>query len=293
MTRRKARTGNKSSRSSIGQRLRRAWHWLRDGCLWLVRTIWRGLRSAWFWLRDRVLWLARTIWRGLRGAARWLRDGVLWLVRTIWYGPRDGRGPRLRYAPGIGSGGRALADGANTLAVVIGLGMSLAAGAGLGLRVGGVVLGLAALGAAYWLWQQANDSPGPRPWPALPPATALVGLATFAANGTALVMAALKAEAAEVVAGFVAWPAYLAWMAAEAVHSYETVTQRPKSGASIARLVKSVCQMLGLLFAWLSGLLAFLGREGPLGGLATVGQLLIALGTALSLIAAWRNARQR
>jgi hypothetical protein len=202
--------------------------------------------------------------------------------------------PRIRYNPAKGLAGQTLADVVNTLAVVAGLGAAPQLGQASTLfGVLGIAVGVPTLGVAFFQWRRGRRESPARTWYSLALATAIVGLTSIAANVTALIMVSLNCRYKDIVPGIVGWPAYLAWIAAEAVNAYENGTLRPKTGPSNTSLAKSLCQMLGALLTWIFVVLTLGVEATRISALFWSGAGVAALGTLLGIIAGvwnlWRK----
>jgi hypothetical protein len=231
------------------------------------------------------------------------------------------KNPRIRYSPPAGPILPPLLDGANTLAVVVGLGAAQALGsAAPWLRAVGVALGLLALGVGLSQWPQARRHvrdvarrlarrpatpahvrrkapPGHASrdtWYILPPAAALVGLCTALSGGLALALAAPALRWGGLAAGPIGWPAFAAWIAAEGVNAYEKLILKPKTGPSNASLAKSLLQMLGALAIWVYVILILTPKfdAALIAWLFVTGEILALLGLVLGMAAGLRAPRR-
>jgi hypothetical protein len=164
----------------------------------------------------------------------------------------------------------------------------------------GIAIGLLILAAAFFQWRRARRKDLPGIWYALSLVTAGVGLFTIAFSVVAIVMAVFKPQNAGVVAGMVGWPAFLAWMAAEAVNVYENLVKKPKTGPSNTSLLKSMCQIVGALLIWIFVIMAFAFAvtrsrydASLVSWLFWIGAGLAFLGTDLGMLAGLWNLRRK
>jgi hypothetical protein len=202
--------------------------------------------------------------------------------------------PRLRYNPSKGLSGQTLADICNTLSALVGLGAAPAlSDAYAWFWASGIAIGVITLGVAAFQWWRARREASPGTWYALSLATVCIGLFTVASNVTAIAMVASNPLDTGIVAGFVGYPAFAAWIAAEGINAYEKLTLKPKTRLSNASLAKSVFQMLGALVVWVFVMLTLKYEAALIVWLLGIGEGLALLGTVLGVLAGLWNLRQK
>jgi hypothetical protein len=194
---------------------------------------------------------------------------------------------RIRYNPAKGLAGQTLADGVNFLAVAAGLGAAPEMeDAFAWFWAASIVIGALTLGVAFFQWRRGRQEVSGGTWHALALGTAIVGVFTIAASVVAF-------AGSDFEAGFVGYPAFLAWILTESVNADEKWKKRPMTKRTRASLSKSLCQMLGALVIWVY-LALTLGHEPALiGWLFWSGSSLALLGTVLGMGAGLANLRQK
>lgn len=216
-----------------------------------------------------------------------------WLSRIRRRRPERPR-LRLRYNPAKGLAGQTSADLVNTAALIAGLGAAPQLSQAFALFWAlGIAIGVLTLGVAGFQWWRARREKRTDTWYLLAIATTAVGFFAIAASVTAIVMVALNPRDTGVVAGIVGWPAYLAWIAAEAVNAYENATLRPKTGPSNTSLAKSLLQMLGALLMWIFVVLTLKVEAARIAALFWSGAGVAVLGTLLGIVAGVWNLRRK
>lgn len=201
---------------------------------------------------------------------------------------------RLRYNPAKGLAGQTSADLVNTAAVIAGLGAAPQLSQAFALFWAlGIAIGVLTLGVAGFQWYRAWREKRAGTWYLLAISTTAVGFFAIAASVTAIVMVALNPRDTGVVAGIVGWPAYLAWIAAEAVNAYENATLRPKTGPSNTSLAKSLLQSLGALLMWTFVALTLKVEAAQIAALFWTGAGVAILGTLLGIVAGVWNLRRK
>ncbi|MBK7180027.1 MAG: hypothetical protein IPH82_23065 [Chloroflexi bacterium] len=203
--------------------------------------------------------------------------------------------PRLRYNPVKGLSGQTLADIVNFLAVVVGLGAApQLSGAYAWFWASGLVIGLLTLGVAGFQFYRAKREAAPGTWYMLAVFTTIVGLFTIASNLTVIIMTAMNPLETGVTAGIVGYPAFAAWIIAEAWNFYDNATKRPKTGPSNLSLFKSLCQVIGALIIWIFVILTLRYEVVRLlSGLFWTGAAIALLGTLLGIAAGIWNLRRK
>jgi glucan phosphoethanolaminetransferase (alkaline phosphatase superfamily) len=92
----------------------------------------------------------------------------------------------------------------------------------------------------------------------------------------------------------VGYPAFAAWIIAEAWNFYDNATKRPKTGPSNLSLFKSLCQVIGALIIWIFVILTLRYEVVRLlSGLFWTGAAIALLGTLLGIAAGIWNLRRK
>jgi hypothetical protein len=194
---------------------------------------------------------------------------------------------RIRYNPAKGLAGQTLADGVNFLAVAAGLGAAPEMkDAFAWFWAASIVIGVVTLVVAFFQWRRGRQEAPAGTWYALALGTAIVGVFTIAAS-------VVTFAGSDFEAGFVGYPAFLAWILTESVNAYENWKKRPMTKLTTASLFKSLCQMLGALVMWIYVALALRHDPALISWLFWSGASLALLGTVLGMCAGVSNLQQK